>query len=543
MARLLPPERDIGVLRTPIRATLTLVGVFLLVLLSVALMERMGVGAGFETPAVVSAAFVLFALAALIAHSRRAADFYVADRRIPGPFGGLAAAGSFGGLVAIGLVGGAPATEAGFLMITLALAAGHLVPALLIAPRLRRFGAYTTGDFLAARFGGSWVRLASAMVAFTVSFLLLLAQLKIAAPLLATLFGIAPEQALVAAAGLTMMAALPGGMRSMTWTQAVQYFVVTLACMLPAAYLTAFGPHAESFARQDFAAALFESLPHWNGAAPADWGLPLFLAVIGVAALPHISARALAAPSPREAGTSMAWAVLFSAMLLMVGIVLVELLRGAAGVGSTSTDGAPLTALFATLPAVLGSLVLAGTIAALFALGQAALFSAATAISHDIYDETVDRRGPEGRRIIVARLTLVCVATAGAAVAPRWQAEASALVAWALALAAAGSFVPLVFGLWWRRCNEIGAVAGTVAGFGFTGLVFLLDQNVIPDTLVSSGWAGVGAPAAAAVGLLMSLVVTVGLSLVTPAPEADIDTLVEGGENGHGKLPIRERPA
>jgi len=178
-------------------------------------------------------------------------------------------------------------------------------------------------------------------------------------------------------------------------------------------------------------------------------------------------------------------------------------------------------------------------LAALFALGQAALFAAATALSHDIFDEIVDRKGPEGRRIFVARIILVGVAAGAVALVPLWQVEASSLIQWALAFAAAGAFAPLVLGLWWKRTNEIGALGGMAAGFGFTAFVFLMAEKVIRAAVTSSDWADVTAPAAAAIGLAASSIITIGLSLITPALESD-PTVVAGDE---GRPPIHERPA
>src|SRR5690606_38327065 len=99
-----------------------------------------------------------------------------------------------------------------------------------------------------------------------------------------------------------------------------------------------------------------------------------------------------------------------------------------AAAGEDAPIGADLVqsaAIFAALPAALAGLVLAGTLAALFALGQAALFAAATTLSHDVWDESVDRKGPEGRRIIVARLIVLAVAALGALTALRWDADAA----------------------------------------------------------------------------------------------------------------------
>jgi cation/acetate symporter len=545
MARLLPPERDIGVLRAPIRSSIVLVGIFLAILLAVGLLDRIGAAPGFAPFAIVGTAFALFVLAALYSHSRRATDFYVADRKASAKISGLAGAGALAGLLAVGLAGGAYDTPSSFLLSALGLAAGFLVLGFVIAPGLRAFGGYTAGDFIGARFGGMPARLAWAGITFTVSFLLFIAALKIAAPLVAAVFGVAPTTALYASAALGAMATLPGGMRSLSWTQAIQYMVIAIACLVPAAFFAFGGPTAQDAIAAQFATLVTDSLPAWKDAATAGWALPILLSVLGTASLPPLSARTLTAPSGREAVTSMLWAVLFSIMLVLAGFVLFELLADSAAAEAAEALGGgqvQLATLFALLPPVFAGLLLAGTLAALLALGQAALFSAATALSHDVWDEIIDRSGPEGRRIMIARLIIAGLAAGAVALAAHWPIDAASLVVWALAMAAGGTFMPLALGLWWRRCNEIGAIGGMVAGFGFSALVFLLQANLIPDAVVTSGWADVSAPTAAAVGLAMSFAVTVGLSLVTPAPEKDAQSLASGSDEGR-RLPVRERPA
>lgn len=541
MARL-PPERDIGVMRSPARSNLGLVGVFIVVVFAVAVLDRVGANPGFAPFAIVGAALALFVLVALSSHSRRASDFYVADRRATPKFNGLAGASGIAGLLAVGLAVGAYETLSGFILAGVGLALGHLVLGSVIAPRLHAFGAYTAGDFIAARFGRTLVRLVWAGITFAVSLMLFIAALKITAPLVATLFDIEPTTALYATAALMALASFPGGMRSLSWTQAIQYLVIAIACVVPAGFFAAGGPTAQGVIAEELASALAESLPVWGDSGTVGWALPILLGTLGAAALPQVSARALTAPTGREALTSMIWAALFSILLLLAGFALFEFL-GETVQEQSAGGAATLATIVATLPSIFSGLVLAGILAALFSLGQAALFAAATAISHDVWDEIIDRRGTEGRRIVVSRLILVGVTVGAVSLASLWRADAAALVAWALALAAAGCFMPLVLGLWWRRCNDIGAIGGMVAGFGFTGLVFLLQQHLIPDSVVASGWAGVGAPVAAAAATLLSLVAMIGLSLATPAPDKDSQILPERRERRRGRWSTRERPA
>jgi cation/acetate symporter len=520
MARLLPPERDIIVRRPPVRSSLVLSAAFLLLLLAFALLERLGFDGAFVPSAVVGGALVAQVLIAILAHGRRAADYYVADRNIGAVVGGLAGAGAFTGLLAIGLGGGGYPSGAAFFVTAVGLGLGFALFGFLIAPGLRRFAAYTTGDFLGARFGPS-SRLASAVIAFIVSMLLLLAQLNVAAPLLATLLGLTLPQAFHAVAALTALTLLPGGMRSLTWAEAVLYFLVVLACLAPAAFLSVEGGAIDTKVAQEFGALLISNLVASSISAAAGSLLPVVVLAIGAATLPPLVQRGLTAPSGRDAAATMLWVVLFSLVVAMAGVVLVRLLAAVGGTEAASPGGLmQLAALFATLPTVLAALVVTGLLAALFAIGRAAMFSAATALSHDVWDETLDLTGAEGRRMVVARLAVVCVAIVAALFAPLVTIDSAMLMLWALSLSAAGLFVPLLLGLWWRRCNDIGVVAGMIAGFGFAFVVFLVQCGLLPGG-ATSAWAAAGPPSAAAVGLAVSLAITVAVSLLMPAAEEE----------------------
>ena len=152
MARLLPPERDIGVLHPPVRSCIALTGAFAVALLALGLLERIGIEPSAAVDGVIGAALALFILVALVAHSRRAVDFYLADRRISGLFGGLAATATFAGLVTIGLAGRTDPTTGELLGAAAGFLLGYLVFALTIAPRLRKSGCYTHRRFRGVAF-------------------------------------------------------------------------------------------------------------------------------------------------------------------------------------------------------------------------------------------------------------------------------------------------------------------------------------------------------------------------------------------------------
>ena len=122
MARLLPPERDIGVLQAPVRSCLALTGIFLVVLLAVGLLERIGIEPGAALTAIVGAAFALFAACGAPApQPPRGANFTWRTGKSPRRSADLRAPGQRG-LLVIGLVGGIYGSYAEFLLGAAALA-------------------------------------------------------------------------------------------------------------------------------------------------------------------------------------------------------------------------------------------------------------------------------------------------------------------------------------------------------------------------------------------------------------------------------------
>ena len=117
------------------------------------------------------------------------------------------------------------------------------------------------------------------------------------------------------------------------------------------------------------------------------------------------------------------------------------------------------------MPYVITGLVAAGGLAAALSTADGLLLAIANALSHDIYYKMIDQNAPTARRLVVSRVLLVLVAIAAAYVASTKPADILAMVSWAFSLAAAGLFPALVLGVWWKRANSAGAVAGMIAGF------------------------------------------------------------------------------
>jgi len=516
MAGLRAPERDIGVARPPRWLGRSLLGFFVLLLLGFALLDRLGLAPVPPAQATVGAALALFAAVGLLSPARRPVDYFAADREMPPARGGFNGATGLAGLLVAGVAAGAFAAASEVLAAAGALLLGALLAGLLFAAGLQRSGRLTPGDYLASRFGGP-VRLAAAGVTLTACLLILVTVLATGGPLVAALLGIEPRTGLILSALICVLAVLPGGLRSLAAAQGVQYVLIAAGCLGPAALL-AWRATADPIAVLA-APGLTSFVPALaaDGSSPAATLFSMLVMAAGVASLPQVLAPALAAPSPRSAPLTLVWAVLLATALVVSVLVLAQVLMivGAPaeelGANFLGADGP----LLAPLPPVLAGLLTAAVLAALLAAGQAALFGAAAALAHDIWAGLIDPRAQAGRRIFVARVSIAALGWLAASFVSGDPTTGPALLGWAFAFAAAGLFVPLTFGLWWRRCSDRGALFGTLAGFVVVALAFVSDLGGWSDA--AEGAAGFGANAAAAVGMFTASITSVAVSLLMPA--------------------------
>jgi len=150
----------------------------------------------------------------------------------------------------------------------------------------------------------------------------------------------------------------------------------------------------------------------------------------------------------------------------------------------------------AGLPYVIAGLVAAGGLAAALSTADGLLLAIANALSHDIYYKMIDRNAPTPRRLAVARIILLAVAIAAAYTASTKPADILAMVAWAFSLAAAGLFPALVLGIWWKRANAPGAVAGIIAGFAVTTYYLVGTRYFAPSFYETWSFLSTATPAA-----------------------------------------------
>jgi cation/acetate symporter len=311
-------------------------GGFAAFVILLAILEQVGV-----PDRVIGYLFVFFTLAVyagigILSRTVLVSEYYVAGRRVPALYNGMASAADWmSGASFVGLAGSLYILGYDGLAFVLGWTGGYVLVAVLVAPYLRKFGAYTVPDFLAARFGGHIARFLGVLVLFCCSFTYVTAQIYATGIIASRFLGVEFEIAVFVGLLCILLCSMLGGMRAVTWTQVAQYIVLIVAYLIPVVILSAqrygvpvpqlmYGQALQEIAgleKQFIAEGLASAetlkpyLQPFTTYNPLNFfGLILCL-MIGTASLPHLLMRFFTTPSVRDTRKSVGWSLLFIVVL------------------------------------------------------------------------------------------------------------------------------------------------------------------------------------------------------------------------------------
>jgi len=185
------------------------------------------------------ATVALYAGIGILSRTADALEYYVAGRRVPAAYNGMATAADWMSAASfISLAGTMYLQGYGGLAFLMGWTGGFCLVALLLAPYLRRFGEFTIPDFLGARYGGHAPRLIGAAAAVLCSFTYVVAQIYGVGLITTRLTGVAFEVGIFLGLGGVLVCSFLGGMRAITWTQVAQYIVLLVAYLVPVVWLS-----------------------------------------------------------------------------------------------------------------------------------------------------------------------------------------------------------------------------------------------------------------------------------------------------------------
>ncbi|MDQ2989487.1 MAG: cation acetate symporter [Pseudomonadota bacterium] len=288
----------------------------------------------------------------------------------------------------------------------------------------------------------------------------------------------------------------------------------------------------------------------------------VFCLMLGTAALPHILMRSYTTPSVRETRVSVFWTLFFILLVYLTIPALAVLVKydiythlvgsdfahlptwisywanvdkqnpliaiadinhdGIVQLAEIAIDGDVLvlaTPEIGGLPYVISGLVAAGGLAAALSTADGLLLAISNALSHDIYYKVVDPAASTQKRVTISKLLLLAVAFIAAYAASQKPADILSLVGAAFSLAGSALFPALVLGVFWKRANHAGALAGMVAGFAVC-LYYMMHTNPILGGSAAGQWFHIAPISAGVFGVPAGMLVLAAVSLLTRAPDA-----------------------
>jgi len=311
-------------------------GGFAAFIVLVAILEKAGVPNKYLGYMFVGFTILVYAFIGVISRTVQVSEYYVAGRKVPAFYNGMATGADWMSAASfIGMAGSLFLLGYDGLAFVLGWTGGYVLVAVLVAPFLRKFGAYTVPDFLSARYGGNFARFLGVIVLLACSFTYVVAQIfgtgLIAQRFLDMDFTVAVYVGLLGILVCSML----GGMRAVTWTQVAQYIVLIVAYLMPVVILSAkkFGIPIPQFTygeaisqitalEQGFiqkglatAATLKPHVAPFTSYSPANYFALILCLMVGTASLPHVLMRYFTTPSVKEARKSVAWSLLFIFLL------------------------------------------------------------------------------------------------------------------------------------------------------------------------------------------------------------------------------------
>ncbi|CAN7310437.1 VC_2705 family sodium/solute symporter [Rhizobacter sp. LjRoot28] len=203
------------------------------------MLEQMGLAKRWIGLIFLLATVVLYAGIGMLCRTTDAEEYFVAGRRVPAFYNGMATAADWMSAASfISLAGTVYLQGYAGLAFILGWTGGYCLVALLLAPYLRKFGGYTIPDFLGERYGGHLARGVAVVAAVMCSFLYVVAQIYGVGLITTRLTGVTFEIGIFLGLGGVLVCSFLGGMRAVTWTQVAQYIVLIMAYLVPVVWLS-----------------------------------------------------------------------------------------------------------------------------------------------------------------------------------------------------------------------------------------------------------------------------------------------------------------
>ena len=546
----------------------------------------------------VGLSFTLYIAIAIISRASSTGEFYIAGKGVPPIANGMATAAdwmsaasfiSMAGIISFNGYDGSV-----FLM---GWTGGYVLLALLLAPYLRKFGKFTVPDFIGDRYYSNVARGVAVFCALIVSFTYIAGQMRGVGVVFSRYLEVDITTGVLIGMLIVLFYAVLGGMKGITYTQVAQYCVLIFAFMMPAIFISlmvtgnaipqiGFGSAgSDGVYLLDKLDGLHRDLGFHEYTSGKKSTLDVFLItaalMVGTAGLPHVIVRFFTVKKVSDARKSAGWALLFIAILYTTAPAvavfsrtnLIETVSNKAYASlpewfskweatglitheDKNQDGlvqyvadpklnelkvdADIMVLanpeIADLPNWVIAIMAAGALAAALSTAAGLLLVISSSVSHDLIKKMIKPDVSEKGELIAARLSAIGAVMLAAYFGINPPGFVAATVALAFGLAAASFFPAIVMGIFSKRMNKEGAVAGMVIGI----LLMLFYMTKFKFGWFGGGtekdwWFGISPEGFGTFAMMVNFVVSLTISRFTPAPDAGIQRLIEEIRNPDGE--------
>ena len=466
---------------------------------------------------------------------------------------------------------------------------GYVLLALLLAPYLRKFGKFTVPDFIGDRYYSNVARSVAVFCALIVSFTYVAGQMRGVGLVFSRFLEVDITTGVLIGMIIVLFYAVLGGMKGITYTQVAQYCVLIFAFMVPAIFISiqmtgnpipqlGFGSSgADGVYLLDKLDGLHRELGFHEYTSGSKTKLDVFFItaalMVGTAGLPHVIVRFFTVKKVSDARKSAGWALFFIAILYTTAPALAVFARtnmietmsnktysslpswvanwektGLLKFTDKNEDGIvqyladPLlneltvdkdimvlaNPEIADLPNWVIALVAAGGLAAALSTAAGLLLVISASVSHDLIKKMIYPKISEKGELIIARISAIIAVSIAGYFGINPPDFVAATVALAFGLAAASFFPAIILGIFVKRMNKEGAVAGMVIGMLFM-LYYMMKFKFdwFGGGTESDWWFGISPEGFGTVAMLINFVVSLLIAFITPKPPQNIQELVE----------------
>ena len=551
-----------------------------------------GLGIQNWTYIIVGLTFTLYIGIAIWSRAGSTKEFYVAGGGVSPLANGMATAADWMSAASFismaGIISFAGYDGAVYLM---GWTGGYVLLALLLAPYLRKFGKFTVPDFIGDRYYSNTARFVGVICALLVSFTYVAGQMRGVGLVFSRFLEVDINTGVIIGMFIVLFYAVLGGMKGITYTQVAQYCVLIFAFMVPAIFISiqmtgnpipqlGFGSTLSDGSGMYLLDKLdglstdlgFSEYTEGSKSITDVFAITLAL-MVGTAGLPHVIVRFFTVKRVKDARKSAGLALLLIAILYTTAPAVSVFARtnlietvsnkpysnvpewftkwektGLIVFDDKNNDGhiqyladANKNELvvdndimvlanpeIAKLPDWIIALVAAGALAAALSTAAGLLLVISSSVSHDLIKKMINPNISEKGELVAARFSAVlavCVAGYFGINPPGFVA---ATVALAFGLAAASFFPAIILGIFYKRMNKEGAIAGMVVGI-VSMLFYMLKFKFgwFGGGDKTTWWFGISPEGFGTVSMILNFIVSIIIMKFTPEPPQDVQEIVE----------------